>query len=830
MLKSVTRKIRVKKEEKEGTEVVSGKGTADKVVSHKMNGDKKSKIKLFDNIAKYAIYFLIGLLPIFFLPTPLIELGQAKLALLVVSVLVAVVALSLSIIYGGSVKIIDKRFLIPIISISVITFISALFSTSYTGGTIGTGAELDSWYLISLLLLVPILLVSIIITKERLFKVFALFWIGFGVASLFQLFRLLASTLKLDLINNLLSLGGRFDLPALNMIGTWGDFGIVAGVGALSLAITLDMVPLQDRIKKVAWGLFGLFALMSFVASSIIIGSGMDQLNNGSQFVIPSMTIIGVFALFFALFQLVQRRKESNSAKSIKFPVANFVLIVLGFILLVSPLGINQKINQMMSVPNESVLNVRPGVSDTYVVSKSVLSSSFKNALLGVGPHGFYIAWNKYRPDYVNKLDLWNTDYQFGSSYLMTQIVNNGVLGFIAWIASLIALFVFGFKKIFGFKAGNKQDQEKLEILEVSSVNVYSNMVVFTPALFLWFNALINVSGAMVLILTFIFTGLMLANFVINKEIKMMECSFEGESISNKYIPWKIPKNKLSIVVMAILMVLVLCLAVLWIQRTRAEAYSVKSMQMIYAKNASISTVPTAMFLLQKAYNIYRSDAYARGINNLALVQINYDISSSPANQDLEALQNGQAVSMSSSTIEYLKVAVSSGRASVDGNGNDFRNLLQFGSTMQTVALLNLEKDAGDLAQQSFLKAIELFPNHPLPMYSLANLYVLAGDKESAKKVLEQTLKVKPNFEEANDLYQGILVETFVPATASMSASTTSTAKSVTSTSTVKAKAPVKKTLKAPAKSSVKAPVIKKSTSTSTTATTSKVIKTPVKK
>lgn len=783
-----------KKEEKKSVDNVSkdivfkDNDTKDNNIKEEIAKDDSSKkIKLFNSIAKYSIYILIALLPIFFLPTSLIELGQVKIGLLLLSVIVTSISLGLSAIYSGGIKLISKKVLIPVILISFLTFISSIFSTSYKDGLLGLGNEIDSWFLISIFLIATILTASVVNTRERIFTAFSLFWASFGIASLFQLFRLLAAAFKIETISTLLSLGGLFDLTELNTVGTWADFGIVAGFSALSLAITLDMVPLKKLVKNTAWFIFSISALMAFIASSIVIGSGIDQLTNSSQFIIPSMSIVGLVALFFAIFQLIKRRKEQKTeGNSIKFPIASFILICLGIITLASPLAINQKINSSIGIPNESVLNIRPGFSDTYQVSKAVVGSSIKNSLIGVGPHGFYIAWNKYRPAYINDLDLWSTDYQFGVGYLPTNIINNGILGFLSWIVGLIILFVFGIKLIF-------RHEEK------DSSAVYTNMVVVSSALLLWINAIINISGSMVVILTFIITGLLLSSLVLDKKINVNKYSFEG-IIKNKILRRSILKNKVFAFVIIILIILLLSFTAMWVERMRSQVYSIKAMHMIYAKNVDISVVPKAMELLKKAFDIYPSDVYARSINNLALVQISYDISSDPTGQNTESLQKGELVQMSPSTSAYMDVAITSGKSSVDANPNDFRNLLQFGSTMQTVALLTGDQDSGKLALQSFMQAENLARNHPLPLYSIANLYALAGDKNSAKIVLEQTLKIKPNFTEASDLYQKILQDISTPVVIQPKATSTkatSTKTTVTTKKTnVKSTTTVKKNVK----------------------------------
>ena len=790
--------------------------------------DILKKIKLFDSIAKYSIYVLVALLPIFFLPTPTLALDQAKIGLLILSVSAATVSSVLSSLYSGRIQIISKKVLIPAIVISAFTFLSSLLSTSYRGGLIGLGTELDSWYVISLLLLLVVLVASIVNTKERIFTALSLFWAGFGVASLFQIVRMLAVLFKSDLLIAVFNFGGIFTDSSVNTIGTWTDFSIIAGVSALSLGIILDMSyldGLKAAFRKAFWLLFAIFATMSFISSSILIGSGIDQLTNGSQLVFPSMTFVGIIALVFALSRLFCKNKiiknnkkagsraESKSKElaedgvaenekavgserdgliTINLPVASLILIILGIIVMISPLALNQKINHLVGVPDESVVNIRPGISDTYIVSKAVLRSSIKNALVGVGPHGFGIAWNKYRPDYVNKLDLWNTEYPSGVGYLMTIIVNNGILGFLLWAISLGALFIVGFLSLVG-----RRNKEKKAGKDIPN---YMGVVTILSALLLWASIKIENPSSAVLILTFIFTGLLIGSLVSDKKLQMIDVSLDGlmfkrdragDNMSdsendskneNKNKDKGISKKKIAKIIFIAFTLVILCLAFTWVQRTRAQIYSTEAVQMIYAKNANISMVPKALDLLQKAYDIYPADVYARSINNLAIVKLNYDISSDPENQNLQALQAGQQIHMSSSTSAYLALAISSGKAALNANPNDFRNLVQFGSTLQSAALITGDQEAGNLALQAFLQAVNLAPNHPLPLYSLANLYVLSGDKTSAKIVLEQTIKIKPDFVEATEMYQKLLIDESASSTSTPAVSSSPKASSTPAT------------------------------------------------
>lgn len=745
-------------------------------------------IKKFDVVAKYTIYILMALLPIFFLPTSTLELGQVKLGLLVFAVTIASISLALSAFYKKQMRMVSKKVWIPILSVSVLTLLSSFFSSSYKDGFLGSGMELDSWYAISLFLLLIILVVSIVNTKERIFKVLSILWVSFGVASLFQLIRIFASAFKLDGVSGFFSLGGLFDMPALNTVGTWGDFGMMAGIVAISLAVTLDIVPLKNSIKKVFWFLFGISAFMSAIASSVMLGFGPTQMSGVPSSFVATASIVGIVAFMFVVMQLVKRYKDRENIY-IKFPLASLILVFIGIVFLAAPIAINKQINSSIGIPDLSLVNLKPNFTETFNIANSTRDSSWKNSLIGVGPHGFYIARNQFRDVSVNNTDVWNEDFQFGFGYLPTLLINNGVVAFLLWMLSLLILLFVSIKTILK-RAGAD-----------ASIN-YTNIVTFIPALLLWINAMVNTPGPAVLVLTFVSTGLLIVSLILSGKIKQSNYIFpEGK--------WN---KKICIVATVVFILLMLCLAFLWTERTRAVFYSSKAMQMINAKDANITVVPNAMFLLQKSFNIYHSDVYARAINNLALVQVNYDVSSNQANQSTSSQNtNVQGVQLSPTTFSYLDVAVSSGRESIVANPNDFRNWLQYGSAMQTMALVITDATSseqyGRVALQSFAQAVDLAKNHPLPLYSVASLYILAGERDYAKVVLEKALMLKPNFQEASDMYQGLKddisadqdVEAIKAAeikAASKKAPTvkSTTSKSTTSKTTVnKSKTPVKK-------------------------------------
>lgn len=698
--------------------------------NHKVSDSHYHKKDIFEKISRICIYLLTFLLPLFFVPSALIELGQAKMLILTLFVTISTISLGVSIIYSGVVNILSRWIYIPAIFISLITLLSSIFSNSYRGSIIGMSLETDSWYIISLLVLLVVIISCTINTKGRIVMLLSLLWSGFAVTAIFQLLRFVFEAIGLKSVVGFLSLGGLFSLTTLNTIGSWGDFGIFSGFILISLAITLDSVLLKKKTNRFFWIGYSLSLILTIITSFIVFGFGKSSINGGVQILFPIISVVGFFALIFAISQLI-RRYQNRHDDSIKFPLASLIVMSFGILFMIFPVSINQHVNSVLNVPMESMLNVRPDMIETSHIAKEILSSSFKNSLIGYGTHGFFMARNNFRLESVNLSELWNSDFQFGFGYLPTILINNGILGLLSWLSLIFILLFFGLR----LWIKNKNMDHSLRYI-LSWV-----LISYTA---LWLLMIINVPSASIVILTFLMTGILLAILKIEGVFTETRLDFsKGRA-----------RGVIGVLIVLFVLIAMVYVSINWMNRVRAYTYSVKSMQLVYAKDASIDTVPKAIDLLNKAMSIYPSDVYSRAINNLAMIQVNYDFSSKS--------QNGSSIGnekpkLATSTLEYLNLALSSGQVGVNLNPNDFRNWIQFGSTLQAIALLTEENKAADGALQTFVQSVSLSSKHPLPYYMLANLYLLAGDLKNAKISVEQAIKLKSNFEEAGKIYNKIL-------------------------------------------------------------------------
>lgn len=239
------------------------------------NNSKSKAINFFDKLTKYCVYTLILLLPIFFIPTPFLDLNQVKIGLAVFLVSIAVISMGISILYRGHFQHYGKKVLISIGLIGIFALLSAIFSTSYKGAYLGLGIETDSLYFIFLMLAIVLLVSSVIKTKGSTFTVMSLLWAGFGLTAIFQLLRILFSGFGMQSVSGLLSLGGLFDLLSLNTVGTLSDFGIFSGIIALTIAVTLDMLSLKKNTKIILWIIFAMSTILVAIASSILFSLGV---------------------------------------------------------------------------------------------------------------------------------------------------------------------------------------------------------------------------------------------------------------------------------------------------------------------------------------------------------------------------------------------------------------------------------------------------------------------------------------------------------------------------------------------------------------------------
>lgn len=364
-------------------------------------------LKLCDLISKGSIYFLILLLPIFFLPWTANVLDFNKQALLVVLVLISLSAWLLKILISGKFSFNLSWIHIPVAVLFSVYLVSTIFSL-WSYGSFWGWPQITSESLLSLLCLVILyfLVINIFRKQEIVYSMILLAFSGF-LAMLFG---------TLQLFGRFLFSSGFAKIISFNTIGAVNSLGLFTA--ALLPLIIVFIINSKAFFLRI-------FFIVTAILSTILL-----VLINFS--VAWWMVIIGAVLVI----TLGMQKREFFDTRWLVLPMF-FLALALFF---------NFFEFQIPGVP------LRPiEVFLTHRASFDIAWETLKERpVLGSGPGTFIFDFSKYKKIDFNQSQLWGVRFERGSSKILNTLTTTGILGILSFLA-LIGLFIFyGIKSLFG--------------------------------------------------------------------------------------------------------------------------------------------------------------------------------------------------------------------------------------------------------------------------------------------------------------------------------------------------------------------------------------------
>jgi len=155
----------------------------------------------------------------------------------------------------------------------------------------------------------------------------------------------------------------------------------------------------------------------------------------------------------------------------------------------------------------------------------------------------------------------------------------------------------------------------------------------------------------------------------------------------------------------------------------------------IVTYNETKDTAATSV-LIKQALRVNPSSARAHRLAvQLGLVQLQQMLAQTDA-QDEAARARLQAT---------LEETIQNGLAAVAINGNDYQNWLELAGLYQQLAGVKVE-GAYENARAAYQRARMENPSSPVPLFQLAQLELLVGNKEAALQNLAAAAQLKPDF------------------------------------------------------------------------------------
>jgi tetratricopeptide (TPR) repeat protein len=364
---------------------------------------KKDSV-IWDPIARWAIYLLALLTPVWFLPTTAAPVETNKMFYLVLLAVVVFIAWLGRSIQTGSIRI-ARSWLLGSLGIWVVALaLSAIFSISPQASF--WGQNVTSVINIAAFALIAFVTASILQTRKDIGMAHTLLLISGVIVILFEIIHLI--------FNVRLFPWGFAEARTFNPLGSWNSLGIFFGF------LLVTVAPLLEEAKVRGAQLFlGLVALFSLIFAALV------------NFATVWLVIGGIALIFLAY--------DFSHSGARKFGSA-LALLLVSVLLFLSQTQIAE-LTKSLQPP----IDVMPNNGTTFSIAKEIWKA---NPMFGSGPNTFEYAWDKYRDRSFNDTIFWGLRFNEGSSFGATLIATTGLVGTLAVVGFFALFFMLGIKVV----------------------------------------------------------------------------------------------------------------------------------------------------------------------------------------------------------------------------------------------------------------------------------------------------------------------------------------------------------------------------------------------
>lgn len=355
----------------------------------------------------------------------------------------------------------------------------------------------------------------------------------------------------------------------------------------------------------------------------------------------------------------------------------------------------------------------------------SIAVDIFKNArtaLLGTGPETFLSAFTRLKPAGLNQSSLWDTRFTSSSNEFFTILTTIGLLGAFFWLLSFIRSIRAGFSQI-----GAKKSPDLTAGLILVCTSLLANLAI--PA------------NPTLLGLTFIALALLSLSLKLHTDlVKDVSLNLSAVSLGDETSHYDLlretKRGGFQLLPWLAAIILIPLLTYFWYWQVRAYAANLAT----YRAQSTINTNATESYNQQiRAYTLDPYNPYYR----INFTQTSLALANTiAARRDLTDQDKSNITQLVQQAIREAKNATALDPANVltwENLSNTYRQLINFA------------EGASDWAIASYSQAISLDPNNPRLHLELGGLFFALKDYDSAGKLYERAIALKPNW--ANSHY-----------------------------------------------------------------------------
>jgi len=651
-------------------------------------GENKAKITFnFESISYVILFLTIFFLPFFFVPFGSVSFNFSKTFLLVFGILLSFLFWLIAKLKERNLKFPKSVVLLFALLVPLSYLASSIFSGSVRASFLGNGFEIDTFGTVSVLFLMFVLITLLFKSKQRLFKLYAWFFVSVVVVMLFQ-------TLRLVFGPEFLSLGVFFN-PISNLIGKWNDMAIFSGLAIVLLLSMLEFLNITKLMKVVSYIIL-LFSIFFLVIINFT----------------TAWFVVGVFSLVLFVYSLMFKFKRQvdnisptkNIATKKKFPLLPLLIFVLSVVFVVTGGLFTETISSTFGT---SQIDARPSWQSTFEIAGESLKV---NPILGIGPNRFYTEWLLHKPDGINSTIFWNTDFNSGISFVFSSLATVGVLGFLSWILFMAAFLFVSVKGVFNLK----EDFLKKSIV-ISS---------FLASVYLWIFNVLYVPDIVLLSLSFVFSGVLMASLYNDEDIKKVNISFSKDS-------------KIGTVVISSAVVFLVLTLLFGIFSTKKFISNIYFQKGVTAANVD-GNIEISEKYIKMATNFDGNDLYYRTLAQIDMIKLNKISLQTDVKQEIlqEQFRN------------TLGEAINNAKKAINIDGTNYQNWLSLGSIYEAIVPLKVE-GSYESASGAYQESLKYNPENPAIYLALARLEIVNKNTKKARDYIKEALNKKNNYTEA---------------------------------------------------------------------------------
>jgi tetratricopeptide (TPR) repeat protein len=640
-----------------------------------------------------------------FLPSTVVSLAVVKIVIIGVGILLSLFLYAISRLKEGSLSLP----LHPIVWIGGLLGIATIVSVVLSASPINSFANINfdqyGGAFTLIVLVAGLLAVLLCRTRERIASVVVTIIGSFVLAALFALVRVLIP----GIASGALGLG-TFSTLTSTMVGSWYDLAILTGIVFLISSFTLESfstnhLPVSKRLRVISIVLCVVSFIVLFLIDLSLIWIGI------------ALAALGLLAYrFFSAKKTKVSENNASENKEIKSKsyksLPYFALIMFVIAALFAWKG-NLVAGPVIQKLNISYAEVSLPWQSTLDVAYPTLRHSTLSTLFGAGPDRFAEQYLLYKPAGINQTQFWSVAFPNGHDFILTSLVDTGVIGCILWI------LLFGWFIAIGVRSMCRPPENHL--------SKYMLTTTFLTTFFLWCMLFLYTPSHAIIFITLIMTGLFLSVFSIEmKGVKMLEVREIGWSRG-----WKEGRAVWIVLWLVILISAIGCL--LYVKDAVSEGYFQSGINASAAGNVSASRAD-----FEKALSLKKSDTYYQALAQIDSYQINSIISSATA-----------ASSSAISTIgSLLNEGIGFARSGQRIDPRNADNFLAEGDLSSIAAALNVPNAYAD-GRGAYIYAINLSPMNPAIYLSLGRLDYAEGSTTAAVAEISDALQLKPDYTDA---------------------------------------------------------------------------------